>query len=117
MTLSVQVQVNRANSVTALSHVDMQLATSTATGCVNAFNPRAASQSVGFPTGAAMAQKAAALPSVPAKLSIPVDEELKAAGRAARKQAVPQGTLRNRLDNPDLDERLQQDPLKLHKVT
>ncbi|KAK9786058.1 hypothetical protein WJX73_000032 [Symbiochloris irregularis] len=60
--------------------------------------------------------KGAVAPPVPPKLDIPMDEELRAANRAARKaEAVPQGTLRNRLDGTDLDEHLQADPLRLHR--
>lgn len=57
------------------------------------------------------------MPAVEA-LDILEDEDLAAQPDALeRAAAVPQGTLRQRLDAGDLQEHLRQDPLRLHKAS
>ena len=68
--------------------------------------------------GAKLKQKKALVVPPAAPLEIPVDAELAGvpSPRKAQGGAGREGTLRQRLDAADLDERLQHDPLRLHRV-
>lgn len=71
-----------------------------------------------FCTGAKLKQKHSLVVEPAASLDIHVDEEL--AHQPSRRRAKPDAeaapSLRLRLDAPDLEEHLQHDPLRLHKV-
>lgn len=70
----------------------------------------------GAPAGAKLKQKKALVVPAVAALEVLEDEELAKTDTQARAVAAPQGTLRRRLDAEGLQEHLQQDPLRLHKV-
>jgi hypothetical protein len=66
--------------------------------------------------GTKLKQKKALVVPASAPLDILEDEDLAIAQPIPREAVAQRGTLRQRLDASDLEEHLQQDPLRLHKV-